>query len=292
MRKTIQNQCRLCSDGLWFGCDGAGRGYFEVGEEVTSGIVDEKEGLYFSKELPASDPRPLHGPNLWPSEADAPGLRGHVLAYMEKCAELARTLLGAIGAAIGLPEDAFAHDFSDPTVLFRIFNYPPHEGRWGADTFAVGEHTDYGFLTLLRQDDQGGLQAQSASGQWVDVPPIADALVVNIGDALEYVTGGLLRATPHRVGQRRDATRGRISFAFFYDPSFDAEMRSQLHLLPPTLRARADERRARAAGRWDGQRLDAFRGKYSDYLIGKVSKVFPELSRRTRVADEGQAAVG
>ena len=99
------------------------RGYFEVGEEVTSGVVDEKEGLYFAAELPASDTRPLHGPNLFPDECDAPGLRAAVLEYMEANAALAHVLLTAIGTAIGLPaDDAFASDFSEPTKLFRIFN--------------------------------------------------------------------------------------------------------------------------------------------------------------------------
>ena len=261
------------------------RGYFEVGEEVTSGVVDEKEGLYFAAERPESDTRPLHGPNLFPPDEVAPGLRTAVLDYMDANAELARVLLGAIGASIGLPSDeTFARDFAEPTTLFRIFHYPPHEARWGDDTFAVGEHTDYGFITLLRQDDSGGLQAQLGSGEWVEVPPVPGAIVVNLGDALEFCTGGLLRATPHRVQQRRDANAGRFSFAYFYDPTFDAELRSRVHLLPPALRARADERRASAPGRWDGQRLDAFRGTYADYLIGKVSKVFPELSKKTGVA--------
>lgn len=262
------------------------RGYFEVGEEVTSGVVDEKEGLYFAAEQPASDTRPLHGPNVFPPEDVSPGLRASVLAYMDANARLARALLGAVGAAIGLPDaaEAFRADFVQPTTLFRIFNYPPHEERWGADTFAVGEHSDYGFLTVLRQDACGGLEACMASGEWVDVPPVDNAMVVNLGDALEYVTGGLLRATPHRVRQRHGATCGRLSFAYFFDPSFDAQLRSRVELLPAALRTRASERRACAPRRWDGQRLEAFDGTYGDYLIAKVSKVFPELSQRTRVA--------
>lgn len=166
---------------------------------------------------------------------------------------------------------------------------PPHDVTWGEGTFAVGEHSDYGFITLLRQDDCGGLEAQLASGVWVDVSPVDGALVVNLGDALEYCTGGLLRATPHRVRQRRGATCGRLSFAYFFDPSFEAEMRSRVEMLPRALRARADERRSSAQGRWDGQRLDTFRGTYANYLIGKVSKVFPELSKHTRVAERGIA---
>ena len=257
------------------------RGYFAVGEELTSSIVDQKEGLYFAAELPDSDARPLHGPNLWPPEADAPGLRACVLDYMDALRTLAYTLLQAVGEAVELPIDFFAADFAEPTTLFRVFHYPPHDERWGADAQGVGEHTDYGYLTILRQDDSGGLQARALDGAWTDVPPVEGALIVNLGDALEHCTGGLLRATPHRVLQRAGATSGRLSFPFFFDPAFDAPMRSCRHLLPPALRALADERRRSAPGRWDGRDVSQYEGTYGDYLIAKVSKVFPELAQRT-----------
>ena len=201
------------------------RGYFEVGEELTSGRVDQKEGLYFAQELPASDDRPLHGPNLFPAESVAPGLRAAVLEYMSALGHLSDVLLRAVSAALGLGESHFAEAFREPTTLFRIFHYPPHDAAWGDGSMAVGEHTDYGYLTVLRQDDAGGLQAKcETTGEWVDVPPVAGAFVVNLGDALEHNTGGLLRATPHRVLPRVGAPAGRFSFPFFFDPRFDARM--------------------------------------------------------------------
>ena len=119
------------------------RGYFEVGEEFTSGIVDEKEGLYFAAERP-EDKRPLHGENQWPDENITPGMRDVVLDYMDSMSCLAKALLEAIAASIGLDATHFGKQFADPTTLFRIFHYPPHDARWGGETFAVGEHTDYG----------------------------------------------------------------------------------------------------------------------------------------------------
>ena len=69
------------------------------------------------------------------------------------------------------------------------------------------------------------LQVKAESGEWIDVHPIPNTFVVNLGDCLEHATGGLLKATAHRVKQRRGATTGRYSFPFFFDPSFDAQVK-------------------------------------------------------------------
>ena len=254
------------------------RGYFEVGEEFTSGIVDEKEGLYFAAERP-EDKRPLHGENQWPDENITPGMRDVVLDYMDSMSCLAKALLEAIAASIGLDATHFGKQFADPTTLFRIFHYPPHDARWGGETFAVGEHTDYGYLTVLKQDDSGGLQVK-VGGEWIDAPPVPNSFVCNLGDALEHNTGGLLRATPHRVRQRSAARTGRFSFPFFFDPSFDAQLTSCRHLLPLALQHAADERQKAAPKRWDGRSVELFEGTYGEYLMHKVRKVFPELSNQ------------
>jgi isopenicillin N synthase-like dioxygenase len=143
----------------------AWRGYFRVGDELTSGKPDQKEGLYFGAELPAADPlvqagTPLHGRNLFP---DTPNeLRETLLEYMRALTELGQRLMGGIALGLGLPEGYFAdHGTREPLTLFRIFNYPPPPSPelWG-----VGEHTDYGLLTILLQDDVGGLEVKSKSG--------------------------------------------------------------------------------------------------------------------------------
>jgi isopenicillin N synthase-like dioxygenase len=96
--------------------------------------------------------------------------------------------------------------------------------------FGVGEHTDYGYLTLLLQDNSGGLQVKLANGSWIDAPPIHGSLVVNLGDALEHNTGCLIKATPHRV--RHTSSSNRMSFPFFFDPSFSKRMESIVSQLP------------------------------------------------------------
>jgi len=245
----------------------AWRGYFPVGAELTSGQPDLKEGLYFGAELGGEDPRvraglPLHGRNLFPRQV--PGLREAVLEYIDALTGLGQAVLRGVALSLGLDADYFAAGYTaSPTVLFRVFRYPAPvhgEGGWG-----VGEHTDYGLLTLLAQDANGGLQVWSPAG-WTDAPPIEGTFVANIGDMLDRLTGGWYRSTAHRV--RNVSGRDRLSFPFFLDPGFTAEI--------PPLPGRA----AVTAGgqpRWDGQNLHAFTGTYGDYLLGKVSKVFPQL---------------
>jgi len=204
----------------------AWRGWFPVGGELTAGVPDLNEGLYFGEERPA-DGRPLHGPNLFPRRPAE--LRAAVLAYMDAQAALGARLLRFV-----VPDLT-----GEPTLLFRIFHYPPGDPTsWG-----VGEHTDYGLLTILMQDGTGGLEVRSRTG-WVEVPPMPGAFVCNIGDVLERLTHGAYVSTAHRV--RNLSARSRLSFPFFFDPPFDM-------VVPGT------------------------DGTYGDYLVGKVSRVFPEL---------------
>jgi isopenicillin N synthase-like dioxygenase len=255
----------------------AWRGWFPVGGELTSGRPDRKEGIYFGAELGPDHPRvaadvPLHGPNLFPLRPA--GLRAAVLDYLAALTELGNLLTEGMALALGLEAGWFrTHLTGDPTVLFRIFHYPLAAGSGpdGLDgpPWGVAEHTDYGLLTILRQDATGGLEVRTSAG-WTPAPPIPGSFVCNLGDMLERMTGGLYRSTPHRV--RSPEQSGRLSLAFFFDPSWDAEV-APLPLDPPTTPPAADER-------WDGADIHALRGTYGDYLLAKVAKVFPELGRR------------
>ncbi len=236
----------------------AWRGFFPVGGELTSGRPDLKEGLYFGAELPPCD-LPLHGPNLFPEQV--PALREAVLEYLDTMTGVAQTVMSGIALSLGLDRDYFRDTCTaDPTILFRIFHYPPSTPD--ADSWGVGEHTDYGLLTLLLQDDNAGLQVHTPGG-WVEAPPIPGTFVCNIGDMLDKLTGGAYRSTPHRV--RNLSGHERLSFPFFFDPGWDSEVPP----LPYTPGTRP---------RWDGQDLRAFTGPYGAYLLSKVSKVFPALS--------------
>lgn len=251
----------------------AWRGYFPVGGELTSGKPDLKEGIYFGTELNDNHPlvkmnTPLHGPNLFPG--NMPQLRELVLNYMEAMTRLGHSLMTGIALSLGLEESYFADRYtSDPLVLFRIFNYPTHSLHDHTEyTWGVGEHTDYGLLTILRQDMSGGLQVKIKS-QWVSAPPIRNSFVCNIGDMLDRMTGGHYLSTPHRVYNQ--SQQDRLSFPFFFDPNFSAEVK------PIKLGTKVNDNKEQ---RWDRASVHEFRGTYGDYLLSKVSKVFPELRRQ------------
>jgi len=267
---AVKEQIAMARGGL------AWRGWFPVGGELTSGQPDQKEGVYFGTELPPTDPRvaarrPLHGPNLFPAE---PAELGQVvLRWIEQVAALGQALLGGVALGFGLDRGWFAqHLTADPTVLFRVFHYPPGD----TESWGVGEHTDYGLITLLAQDQHGGLQVQSR-GEWIDVPADPYVFVVNIGDMLERMTRGGYRSNPHRVRNLSGADR--LSFPLFLDPSWDATVtplpETVFEVLP------VDD----AADRWDGQSVHAWDGVYGDYLTAKVAKVFPELAQSVRSPD-------
>ena len=147
---------------------------------------------------------PLHGRNLFPGDDVLPGLRQTILEWMAEVTALGHRVMQGIAGSLDLPADYFARRYTaDPLILFRIFHYPSRPIPEGLDVRdGVGEHTDYGLLTLLRQDGVGGLQVRTTQG-WIEAPPVPESFVCNIGDMLDRMTGGLYRTTPHRVRQHQ-----------------------------------------------------------------------------------------
>jgi isopenicillin N synthase-like dioxygenase len=193
---------------------------------------------------------------------------------MDAMTRLGKCVLSGIARALGLSPTWFAENLTaDPLVLFRIFRYPPMTPRPmtpRSQRWSVGEHTDYGLLTILAQDESGGLQIETPHG-WIDVHPRQGMLVCNLGDMLERLTGGRYRSTPHRV--RNAGSGDRLSFPFFLDPSWDARVEK----LPIVDRPVDYE----AARRWDHTSVHGFEGTYGEYVLTKVGRVFPDLASGT-----------
>ena len=259
----------------------AWRGYFPVGTEFTSGIPDQKEGIYFGTEhTPDSElvqkQTPMHGANLWPEGKKYLTFKNQVTSYMESMQHLAQLLMELVSLGLGLSEDYFKKRFEDhPTTLFRIFHYPSQNNSnltWG-----VGEHTDMGFLTILLQDHLGGLEVQRRDGRWVSAPPIPGTLVVNIGDMLQHWTHGIYKANLHRV--RNTSNQGRLSLPYFYDPSWQASLKP----IEKSALRNQDLERAEiqsAARDWDGLEFSSLNENvsYGEFVWEKISKVFPDLA--------------
>ncbi|MEM8812021.1 MAG: 2OG-Fe(II) oxygenase family protein [Pseudomonadota bacterium] len=161
----------------------------------------------------------LSGPNQWP---DLDGFREACEGYATAMTDLGHKLMGLALDAIGVSDSSILNAFRTPTIWLRLLHYPPQPPQAPDDLYGSAPHKDFGCLTLLAQDDVGGLQVQTPSGHWVDAPPIENAFVVNVGDMLHRLSNGKLLSTPHRVINA--AGRERYSVPFFYDPHVSAEI--------------------------------------------------------------------
>ena len=189
------------------------RGYVPVGEEVfAGGPLDLKEAFDLGRDLPADDPDYLAGrmlgPNQWP---DLPGFAAACTAYYEAVMTLGRALLRGFALAIGELPDAFDGYVTKPPTQLRLIHYPHDPGA--QDAMGIGAHTDYECFTILKPTAPG-LEVLNAAGTWIDVPPLQDAFVINVGDLLEMWTNGQFVATTHRV---RRVTEERWSFPLFFN---------------------------------------------------------------------------
>ncbi|MEM9198705.1 MAG: 2-oxoglutarate and iron-dependent oxygenase domain-containing protein [Pseudomonadota bacterium] len=206
------------------------RGWSGEGTETLdegSGQMDRKEAFNIGLDLAPDDPRilsgePFRGVNLWP---DLPEFRSTMLAYYTAVWQLGVDLHRAIALDLGLEEGYFDLHLDQPLATLRLLRYPP--GTGASQEIGAGAHTDYGSITLLMTDGEGGLQLRPRGGDWMDAPIAPGAFVVNIADCLMRWTNDVYVSTPHRVLPPR---RTRRSLAFFLDPNPD----SVIEALPGT----------------------------------------------------------
>lgn len=197
------------------------RGYIEPFGENTDPekTRDLKECFDLGPESEADCP--FFGPNLWPDEARLPGFRGAVYHYHEEMKRLSMTILSGIARSLDLAPDYFEAKLKKPISIQRLLHYPPQTGIVDESIIGIGAHTDYGNLTILAQDDVGGLQVLNRDGQWVEGTPIPGTFVINIGDLLQRLTNDRYLANLHRVVNA--SGRERYSIPFFIDADYDAE---------------------------------------------------------------------
>lgn len=215
------------------------RGYTREGQEYTRGERDWREQVDLGAErkaLPLTPDQPtwarLRGPNQWP--AALPELRDTILRYQAAASTLAIRLVKAFAVALGQPEDVFAQIYTpEPHYLLKLIRYPGRDQT--ASDQGVGAHKDGGFVTVLLQDVQEGLEVE-LEDTWVKAPPLPGAFVINIGEVLELASNGYLRANVHRVVTPPAGT-DRLSVAFFFGARLDATV--PLLTLSPELSAAA-----------------------------------------------------
>ncbi len=215
------------------------RGYTRVGWEITRGAADLREQFDIGPERgpwPAAPDNPpwtrLQGANLWAPQV--PQFRAALLAWQEACGQVSIRLLRAFALALEQDPEVFQPLYArDPHQRVKVIRYPGQHEVTGEQ--GVGAHKDSGFLTLLLQDTQPGLQVEGPQG-WIAADPVPGAFVVNVGELLELASNGYLRATVHRVVSP-PAGHDRLSVAFFFGASLEATV--PLLTLPPRLAAEA-----------------------------------------------------
>jgi isopenicillin N synthase-like dioxygenase len=131
--------------------------------------------------------------------------------------------LRAVALSLDIDEMFFVSKYTKRMQRTQMVYYPPQAPKSDADQFGVAPHTDYGCITLLWQDNVGGLQVKElATDSWIDAPPIPGTLVVNVGDLLARWSNDRFRSTLHRVINR--SGQERYSIATFYDPTYGASV--------------------------------------------------------------------
>ncbi|MGH1488440.1 MAG: isopenicillin N synthase family dioxygenase [Acidimicrobiales bacterium] len=199
------------------------RGWEPVGTEFTNNRPDIREQIDMWTERPALPPAAeptymrLLGPNQWLEDDVLSGHRELSMAWFEALGDLADRLLSSLSVGMGLEADHMQRFFGQQSMsLAKFIHYPPTP----AGQAGVNGHHDAGFLTVLAPGPTPGLQVQNQDEQWIDVPSVENAFVINLGEMLQGVTGNYLVATPHRVitGEERYST------GYFHGPSLDTPL--------------------------------------------------------------------
>ena len=199
------------------------RGYIAINTstDVNSTLADvtkpnQSASFMMMREEPTDPARFLSGPNQWPN---LDNFRAPIEAYNSALTQLGQHLTKVARAACN-HHDTSA--FDRPTTWLRLLHYPPLPEHSPEDLYGSAPHTDFGALTILLQDNVGGLQVRAPGGAWLDAPPREGCFIVNVGDMLHRMSNGKLRSTPHRVINR--SGRERYSCPFFFDPDVAADI--------------------------------------------------------------------
>lgn len=201
------------------GSGAALHGYTELfGENNDPGrTIDLKEIFDLGREARDGQVRPFFGPTPWPG--DLPAFRATMMAYHDAMLALARRIMSGIALSLDLPGDYFDAMMQEPIGIQRLLHYPSQTTVVDDRMIGIGAHTDYGCLTILSQDDVGGLQVMNRDGDWVEAPPLPGAFLINIGDMMQRLTNDRYLANLHRV--INVSGRERYSMPFFFDVDFD-----------------------------------------------------------------------
>ncbi len=198
------------------------RGYQPLREQTLQrgAPPDVKEAFYVGAtrwRADAAEPGAAHDAN-WPP--GLPAFRTTLDAYFRAVLDLQFMLWRGLALSLGLDEDHFAAFCREPDLIMRLFHYPPQPAVALPDEKGCGAHTDFGGLTVLLQDDAGGLQVWNEGHGWIHAPPLPGTFIVNLGDLVARWTNDRYRSTMHRVVNLSGRERYSVAFHFNGHPDF------------------------------------------------------------------------
>ena len=164
--------------------------------------------------------------NQWPKSN--PEIRVQVEAYIQAMTGLGKHLLGMLALSLELPEGYFSDGLDNPMITTRLLHYPPQPRVGDGNQIGAGAHTDWGMITMLLQDDVGGLEVRNADGEWIRAPHIPNTFIINLGDMVPVLTRGIYRSNMHRV-LNLNPERHRYSVPTFFDPSYHYRIKPLAH---------------------------------------------------------------
>jgi isopenicillin N synthase-like dioxygenase len=180
---------------------------------------DLKESYMYNRPLdPAGEDS---AQNFWP--ATLPGFREQMHAYHAEIGRLSLSLMGLVALSLDLPQERFTSCFTGGNFSVRLLRYAPQTVTGPLNQLGAGAHTDWGAITLLLQDQNGGLEVKTAGDQWIKATPVEGTFVVNLGDLVRRWTNDLYQSTLHRV-LNNSSGRNRHSVATFFSPRPDVEV--------------------------------------------------------------------
>ena len=189
--------------------------------------------------------------NKWPN--GLPGFREAIEAYSTAMIALGLHISRLLARSLDLDPHYFDRALNPPVAALRALRYPPQPAVTEFNQLGAGAHTDWGWITLLAQDDCGGLEVQTGTGDWVRAEPIEDTFVVNLGDLVPRWTNGVYHSNMHRVLNNRSG-RNRHSIAQFYNVAYA----TRIECLPGCIREGEEPRFAPCtAGEHRQERINA-----------------------------------
>ena len=227
------------------------RGYTGLKEETLDPenqiLGDTKEGYYIGVDVTDENkinPEKFKGPNVYPTDKELPEFKTKVDEYINKALILCRRLVVLIALTLKLPPHSLDENFTDPLAVLRLIRYSHEPSNVEEGVLGCGSHSDYGFITLLLTSMDPGLQVWSIEKEeWLDIEPLQNTFVVNIGDMLQRWSNGLYRSTLHRVVissssssseysssessiSTNASSSARLSAPFFFEPNYDTIIQS------------------------------------------------------------------